>query len=79
MPPSPTCQKLRTIVVLWQLQNSLYYFTDVEIFKNTFPEEQLFVKESKESFEIFYFQHEISKFKKIIQKTCIEAAPVFLQ
>jgi len=39
----------------------------------------LFLKESKESFEIFYLQHEIFKFKKIIQKTCIEAALVFLQ
>jgi len=37
------------------------------------------MKESKESFEIFYLQHEIFKFKKIIQKTCIEAALIFLQ
>jgi len=54
-------------------------FRDVEIFRNTFPEEQFFVKESKESFELFYLQHEIFKFKKIIQKSCIEAALVFLQ
>jgi len=54
-------------------------FRDFEIFKNTFPQEHVFVKESKESFEIFYFQHEIFKFHKIIPKTCIEAALLFLQ
>jgi hypothetical protein len=36
------------------------------------------MKKNKESFEIFYFQHEIFKFNKIIQKTCIEAASVYL-
>ncbi len=54
-------------------------FRDLGIFKNTFPKEQFFVKESKESFELFYFQHEIFKFNKIIQKTCLGPALVLLQ
>jgi hypothetical protein len=52
----------------------LLKFSKILFLKNNF-----FVKESKEYFEIFYFQHEIFKFNKIIQKTCIEAALLFLQ
>jgi hypothetical protein len=51
----------------------------LKISKILFLKNNFFVKESKESFEIFYFQHEIFKFNNIIPKTCIEAALIFLQ
>jgi hypothetical protein len=43
---------------------------DTEIFKNIFFHEEqfFFVKESKASFEIFYFQHGIFKINKLFKR-----------
>jgi hypothetical protein len=45
---------------------------DVEIFKNTFPQEHFFVKESKESFEIFYFNMKSSNLIKLFKRHALK-------